>query len=121
MILNVMHTSNGVLQTKNITEWNDNEQGAVVNFLQRAATLEAEVAVLDAEIKILDDQLNVYGGNARHITHAKVEGYIADGHFYADAEHEQEIEGRNDTLYVDITDPDHPANYKWNGSAFVAA
>ncbi len=121
MILNVVHTANGYLQTGAITEYDNDEQGAVVNFLQRAAGLEAEVTVLDAEIKILDDQLNVYQGNSRHITHAKIEGYLSDGKFYSDTEHTLEITGRNDTLYVDITDAEHPVNYKWNGSAFVRA
>ncbi len=119
MKLFVTQVSNGNMST--VSEWNNNPKGAKVSFHNTAKTLWNEVAVIEAELKILDEQMNTFEGYAEHITHAKVEGYLSDGKFYADEEHTQEIVGRNDTLYVDITDPDHPANYKWNGSAFVAA
>ena len=121
MILNVVYTVNGHLQIDKITEWDENSQGAEKKFTDVWGMLVNEVTVLNAEVKVLDDQLNVFNGLQRHITHSKVEGYLSDGKFYSDSEHTQEISGRNDTLYVDITDAEHPVNYKWNGSAFVKA
>lgn len=126
MILNVVYTVNGHLQLDKITEWDENSQGAEKKFTDVWVMLVNEVTVLDAEVKVLDDQLNVYNGLQRHITHAKVDGYLSDGKFYANYNEEtgkytDEIAGRNDTLYVDITDPKKPVNYKWNGSAFVKA
>lgn len=120
MKLNVMYVVNGNLQIAQITEWDNNPQGAEKKFTDVWGMLVNEVTVLEAEVKVLDDQLNVYNGLQRHISHAKIEGYLADGKFYADEKHTQEIEGRNDTLYIDLTEGQNRKKYKWNGSAFVA-
>lgn len=118
MKLFVAQVSNENMST--ISEWNNNPQGAKVSFHNTAKNLWNDAAVTEAELKILDEQMNTYEGYAEHITHAVVEGYLADGHFYADTEHTQEIEGRNDTLYIDLTEGQNRKKYKWNGSAFVA-
>ena len=101
-----------------VSEKNNDPQGAKVAFHNTATTLWNEVTVTEAELKILDEQMNTYEGFDEHISHAVAEGYLNDGKFYADEEHTQEIEGRNDTLYIDIPSS---KKYKWNGSAFVAA
>lgn len=121
MILNVVYTVNGHLQIDKITEWDNDEQGAEKKFTDTWGMLVSEVSVVNAEVKVLDDQLNVYNGLERYISHPVVEGYYSDSKFYYDNEHTQEITGRNDTLYIDITEGQNRKKYKWNGSAFVAA
>lgn len=118
MKLFVTQVNNGNMST--VSEWNDNPQGAKVSFHNTAKNLWNEVAVIEAELKILDEQMNTFEGYAEHITHAVVEGYLADGKFYADEDHKQEIVGRIDTLYIDLTEGQNRKKYKWNGSAFVA-
>jgi len=104
-----------------VSEKNNDPQGAKVAFHNTATTLWNAVDVTEAELKILDEQMNTYEGFDEHISHAVAEGYLADGKFYADTEHTQEIEGRNDTLYIDLTEGQNKKKYKWNGEAFVAA
>lgn len=103
-----------------VSEKTDDSQGAKVAFHNTAKNLWNEVTVTEADLKILDEQMNSFEGYAEHISHAVAEGYLADGKFYADEEHTQEIEGRNDTLYIDLTEGQNRKKYKWNGSAFVA-
>lgn len=118
MKLFVTQVVNGNIKV--VSEKTNDPQGAKVAFHNTATTLWNEVTVTEAELKILDEQMNTYEDFDEHISHAVAEGYLADGHFYADTEHTQEIEGRNDTLYIDLTEGQNKKKYKWNGSAFVA-
>lgn len=108
-----------------VSEKNNDPQGAKVAFHSTATSLWNAVDVTEAELKILDEQMNTYEDFDEHITHAVVEGYLHDGKFYANYNKEtekytDEIEGRNDTLYIDLTEGQNRKKYKWNGSAFVA-
>lgn len=122
MILNVLSVVNGSLQISKITEWNDNPQGAEKKFTDTWGTLVSDPAVIEAEIKVLDEQLNVYNGLERHISHAVVEGYLHEGEFYymPDFQEESKVTGRNDTLYIDLTEGQNKKKYKYVNGKYVA-
>lgn len=45
-----------------VSEWTDNEKGAMTSFHDTCKTLWNADDVLSATVKILDEQLNLYGG-----------------------------------------------------------
>lgn len=69
MKLSVVSNINGVFKIE--SEWTDNEQGAIVAFHQKCATLWNTKEVIKATVKILDEQLDNYGGYLELITHAQ--------------------------------------------------
>ena len=49
-----------------------------------------------------------------------VEGYLFEGHFYIEAEHENRMDEELGKIYVDITTPSEPVSYRFSGTAFTA-
>ena len=54
-------------------EFENNEQGAIVNFHQRCATLWNAADVYHAKVKILDEGLNLFQDKEEYITHPQPE------------------------------------------------
>ena len=71
--LYVVSTVNGNLATNAITEWDDNEQGAIVAFHQRCAALWNASDAYTAMVKILNENLDVFQGKQEYITHPQPE------------------------------------------------
>ena len=67
------------------------------------------VASLDNTGKVPSSQLPSYVDDT-------VEGYLHDGHFYADDQYTTEITGEGGKIYVDLATN---KTYRWSGSAFV--
>ena len=58
----VIHTSNSNLVIKDITEWDNNLDGAKANYHARCQSLWNAQDTHDATVAILDEQLNVVDG-----------------------------------------------------------
>ena len=71
MKLSVVSNINGVFKIE--SEWTDNEQGAIVAFHQKCASLWNASDVIKATVKILDEQLDNYNGYSELITHSQTE------------------------------------------------
>ena len=71
MKLSVVSNINGVFKIE--SEWVDNEQGAIVAFHQKCATLWNATDVIKATVKILDEQLDNYNGYSEVIIHTPAE------------------------------------------------
>ena len=56
-----------------VSEWNNNEQGALVSFHDTCKTLWNASDVVKADVRILDEQLDCYQGYSETITHAVAE------------------------------------------------
>ena len=54
---------------KIVSEWTDNEQGAVVSFHSTCANLWNSADVLNATVKILNESLDLFQGKVEVITH----------------------------------------------------
>lgn len=67
------------------------------------------VATLTEAGKVPEAQLPSYVDDA-------IEGYLYEGHFYADSAHTEEITGERGKIYVDL---DTNRAYRWTGSTFV--
>ena len=67
------------------------------------------VAELDSNGKVPSAQLPSYVDDI-------VEGYLYDGTFYEDAQHQTAITGETGKIYVDLTTN---KTYRWSGSAYV--
>ena len=64
----VIYVSNGALQLKEVTEW-DNLNSAKSKFHDVCKTLWAEPTVLTASVRILDSQLDTVEDYKEFITH----------------------------------------------------
>jgi len=67
------------------------------------------VADLDANGKVPASELPPYVDNI-------IEGYLYNGVFYSDSEHEHAITGETGKIYVDLISDN---TYRWSGSAYV--
>ena len=56
-----------------VSEWNNNEQGAIVSFHDTCKTLWNAADVIKADVRILDAQLDCYQGYSETITHPVAE------------------------------------------------
>lgn len=56
-----------------VSEWTDNEQGAIMAFHAQASLLWGEESVKIATVKILDENLNQWGAYNEHIEHPEPE------------------------------------------------
>lgn len=122
VVQDTVNAKTGVASTKVVSEFTDNEVGTIMSWHSTCSSLWNDAPTLRANVKIVDEALNQYGNYAEFINRPIVEGYLYDGKFYVDAEHETEVASPNQTfiLYVDITDPENPVKYKYNGSKYVA-
>ena len=67
------------------------------------------LASLDANGKVPAAQLPSYVDDV-------INGYLYEGHFYEDAEHQTEITGESGKIYIDL---ETNKTYRWSGLAFV--
>lgn len=67
----VVQSVNGNAAIK--AQFEDNEQGAIVNFHQTCATLWNTADVYSAKVKILDEGLNLFQGKEEYISHQEPE------------------------------------------------
>lgn len=67
MKLFVVQCVNGNMRI--VSEWTDNEKGAIVAFHQLCATLWNEDDVYTAMVKILNENMDIFQNKVEYITH----------------------------------------------------
>lgn len=109
VLLALINKKGGGGGTSNYNQLENKPQINGVTLSGDKSASDLSLASLDANGKVPAAQLPSYVDDV-------INGYLYEGHFYEDSEHQTEITGESGKIYIDL---ETNKTYRWSGLAFV--